>query len=59
MHMVFEDELAVKLNAKDVELVLARIETPDKTKSPRGGLQVLDLLMTKALVLLRFSTMHQ
>ena len=33
-------------------LWLARIETPDKTKSPYGGLTVLDLLTTKILVLL-------
>ena len=33
-------------------LGLARIETPDKTKSPGGGLTVLDLLTTKALVLI-------
>ena len=37
----------------------ARIETPDKTKSPWGGFTALDLLTTKALVLLGFSIMHQ
>ena len=37
---------------------LARIETPDKTKSPFGGLKVLDLLTTNGLVLLGFSIMH-
>ena len=49
--MVFEGELAVKLHAKDIEVGTARIETPDKTKSPWGGLTVLDLL---TFVLLAF-----
>ena len=35
------------------------METPDKTKSPLGGLTVLELLTTKALVLLVFSFTHQ
>ena len=52
MRMVFECDLEVNLHAKDVELGLARIETPHKTKSPWGGLTVLDLLTTKAMVLL-------
>ena len=56
--MVFEGELVVKLHAKDVEVGLARIETTDKTKSPWGGLTVLDLLTIKALVLLGFSIIH-
>ena len=58
-HMVFEGELPVKLHAKEVEVALARMETPDLTKSPWGGFTVLDLLLTKALVLLGFSIMHQ
>ena len=40
-------------------LGLVRKETPEKTKSPWGGLTVPDLLTTKALVLLGFSIMHQ
>ena len=40
-------------------LGVTSIETPDKTKSPWGGLTVLDLLTTKALVLLGFIIMHQ
>ena len=40
-------------------LGLALIETPDKTKSHWGELTVLDQLMTKALILLGFSTVHQ
>ena len=56
--MVFVVELAVKLDAKDVEVVtIARIQTPDKTKS--AWLTVMNLLTTKALVLLGFSIMHQ
>ena len=58
-HMVFEGEPAVKLHAKNVWLGLAQTETLYKTKSPLGGLTVLDLLTTKALVLLGFSIMHQ
>ena len=58
MHMVFDGELTVKLHTKDVE-VGTRIETPDKTKPIWGGLKVLDLLMTWALVLLIFSMMYQ
>ena len=42
-----------------LRLGLARIEASDKTKSPRGGLTVLDLLTTKAFVLFGFSIMHQ
>ena len=49
MHKVFEGELAVKLHAKDVE-VWTKIS--NKTKSPWGGLTVLDLLTNNALVLL-------
>ena len=37
----------------------ALMETPDKTKSPWGGLTVLDLLTTKALVLIGFSVVHK
>ena len=48
--MVFKGELAVKLHVKDVEVGTSK--TQDKTKSPWGGLTVLDLLKTKALVLL-------
>ena len=40
-------------------LGLAQMETPDKTTSPWGGFTVLDLLTTKALVLLGISTVHQ
>ena len=57
--MVFECELAVKLHAKNVEVGLTVMETPDKTKSQLRGFTVLDLLTTKALVLLGFSNIHQ
>ena len=40
-------------------LGLAQMESPDRTKSPLGGFTGLDLLTTKALVLLGFSNMHQ
>ena len=40
-------------------LGLAQMETPDNTKSPWGGFTVLDLLTTKALVLLGFTIIHQ
>ena len=59
MHMVFECELVVKLHAKDVEVGTSPIGIPDKTKSPWGWFTVLDLLTTKALVLLGFSITHQ
>ena len=57
--MVFEGEPAVKLPAKNVKGGTSANGNPDKTKSTRGGLAVLDLLTTKALVLLGFSIMHQ
>ena len=57
--MVFEGELAVKLYANDVEVRIARIETPDKTKSLWGEITVLYLLTTKDFVLLGFSIMRQ
>ena len=56
MHMVFEGELAVKLLAKDFEVGLAWIETPDKTKHHGSNGPTNDY---KALVLLGFSIMHQ
>ena len=40
-------------------LVLTRMETTHKTKSPWREITVLDLFTTKALVLLGFSFMHQ
>ena len=58
-HMVFEGESAVKLHAKNVKLGTRVNGTSDKTKSQLGGLTVLDLLTTKASVLLGFSIMHQ
>ena len=57
-HMVYEGEPAVKLHAKNIK-VGTQMETPDKIKSPWGGLTVLDLVTTKALVLLGFHIMHQ
>ena len=49
--MVFEGELAVKLHAKDVEVMSSSDINPRQTKSPWGGFTVLDLLKIKALVL--------
>ena len=46
--MVFEGELAVKLHSKDVEVGTSQT----RPSHLGGGLTVLDLLMTKALVLL-------
>ena len=57
--MVFKDELAVKRQAKDDDVGLARIENPAKTKSPWGGLTVLDLLTPIVLVLLGCSIIRQ
>ena len=46
-----ETELAaVEHHAKDVEVGIAGIETPDKTKSPWGWFTVLDQLTTNVLV---------
>ena len=59
MQMGFEGEIAVKLQAKFVKVGTALIKTSDKTKSPWGQFTVLDLLTTRALVLLGFSFMHQ
>ena len=57
--MVFEGELAVKICAKDVEVgTIAKMETPDKTKSIWARFTVLDLLTTEDLVL-GFSIIHQ
>ena len=50
--MVFEGELAVKLHDKDVEVETRATGTPDKTKSPRGGFTVLDLLTIKTIIFL-------
>ena len=58
-HMVFEGELAAELPAKDVEVGTNSDRNHDKTKSPWRGPTVLDLLMTKDLVLLGFSIMQQ
>ena len=58
-HMVLKGEPAVKLHTKNVELGLAQMENPDKTKSSLGGFTVLDLLTIKALVLLLFSIIDQ
>ena len=58
-HMVFEVVPAVKPYSTNVELGLAQMETPDKTKSLCGEFTVLDLLTTEALVLLHFSLVHQ
>ena len=59
MHMVFEGVLAVKLHAKDVEVCPSSDRNPRQDLSPWGMFTALDLLMIKALVLLRFSIMHQ
>ena len=60
MRIVFEGEPAVKVNAKNVErLGLARMETPDKTKSPWVGFTVLDLQTNEDLILLGFGIMPQ
>ena len=67
--MVFEDEPAVKLHAKNdrvgtsangtsAGLGLAQ-PSPWWLASPWGGLTLLDLLTTKALVLLGFSILHE
>ena len=51
-NMVFEGELAVKLHSKDVEVGTSMDRTQTRPSHLWGGLTVLDLLMTKALVLL-------
>ena len=49
--MVFECELAIKIHAKDVEVGSSSDRNlKQDPKSPWGGLTVLDLLTTKALV---------
>ena len=58
-HMVFECQPAVKLHNKNIEVLTCANGNPDKTKSQWGGFTVLDLLTTKALVLLGFSIMQQ
>ena len=58
-HILFEGKLAVKLHANYVEVGTSSVRIPRQTKSPLGGLTVLDLLATKVLVLLGFSIMHQ
>ena len=55
-HMVFEGE---KLHVTNIDLGQAQMETLDKTKSPLGEFTVLDILTTKAIVLLGFSFMNQ
>ena len=57
--MVFEVSLLLNFTPRMSMLGLAQMEIPDKTKSPWGGLTVLDQRTTKALVLLGFSIMHQ
>ena len=53
MHIVFECELVVKFTPRMSRLGLARMETPDKTKSTSGGFTDLDLLITELLILVR------
>ena len=56
MHMVFESELPVKFHSKDVEVGTSTYRNLKQDhKSPWGGLTVLDLLTTEALVLLGLS----
>ena len=57
--MVFEDELAVKLHAKVIEVWTSSDRNPRQDRVTRAGLTVLDLLITKALVSLGFSIMHR
>ena len=57
--MVFECELADKLHGNDVEVGTSSDRNSRQDKLPWGGLTVLDLLTTIALVLLGFSSMHQ
>ena len=59
MHMVFEGGLAVKIDAKDVEVSTSSDRNPRQTKSQWGWFTVLDILTTEALVLLGFNIMHQ
>ena len=59
MHMVFEGEPAVKFHTKNIKVGTSEMETTDKTKSPWERFTVLDLLTTKAIVLLGFCIMHQ
>ena len=56
-HMVFEGEPAVKLYAKNVKVETSANENPRQDQVTMG--RVLDLLTTKALVLLGFNIMHQ
>ena len=56
-HMVFEAEPAVKLGKENIEVGTSANGTQDKTKSPWGGFTVLDQLITKAIILLGFSSM--
>ena len=53
--MVFEYELPIKLQSKDVEFELARMEPQSRPSEYRENSQVQDLI-TKALVLLGSST---
>ena len=56
--MVFEGEPAVILHAKNIEVGTSANGNSRQTKSPWGGFTVLNLLTSKALVLLGFSIMH-
>ena len=57
-HMFFEGDPTVNLYAKNIEVGTSTNGNPRQDKSPWGGFRVLDLLTTKALVLLIFSIMH-
>ena len=59
-HMVFKCESAVKLQAKNVKVGTSANGNPDKNNLPPfGWLTVLDLLTTKALVLLGLAPIIQ
>ena len=57
-HMVLEGELGIKLHKND-EVVTSANGNPRQDQVTTGGFTVLDLLTTKALVLLGFSILHQ
>ena len=58
-HMVFEGEPAVKFHSKNIEVGTSANGNPRQDQVTMGGYTVLDLLTTKALVLLGFSITHQ
>ena len=56
--MVIEGELAVKLHANSIKVVNRLDRNPRQDKITMGRLTVLEILTTKALVLLGFNIMH-